>query len=147
MTTRPRVLLADDHKAVAVQLRGILATDFEVVATVADGAALIEAAAELCPDVIVTDDRPNVPAGNFFWAGDRGQVGQVLYAYRSLWLPVSLLQKKDRLRLVDALFRSTRHWEMSLHFRDVQFTLAEPVYPFGNTMLVSVPVSVSAKSA
>ena len=64
----------------------------------------------------MADDRPNAPAGNFYWAGDRGQVGQVLYAYRSAWLPVSLLQEKDRPRLVEALFESTRHWSMSLHF-------------------------------
>jgi hypothetical protein len=38
-------------------------------------------------------------------------------------------------------------WEMSLRFSDVQFTLAEPVYPLGNTMLVSVPVPKAAKSA
>jgi len=70
----------------------------------------------LAPDVVVADDRPKAPAGNFFWAGDRGQVGQVLYAYRSAWLPASLLQEKDQPRLVDALFASTRHSGMSLHF-------------------------------
>jgi hypothetical protein len=68
------------------------------------------------PDAVVMDDRPNAPAGNFFFFGDRGQVGQVLYAYRSAWLPVLLLGEKDRLRLVDALFKSTRYWQMSLHF-------------------------------
>ena len=68
------------------------------------------------PNAIVMDDRPNAPASNFYWAGDRDQVGQVLYAFRSAWLPVSLLKEKDRPRLVDALFRSTRHWQMSLHF-------------------------------
>jgi hypothetical protein len=67
-------------------------------------------------NLIVTDDRPNAPSGNFFWAGDRGQVGQVLYAYRSAWLPVSLLEKKNQPRLVDALFSSSRHWDLSLHF-------------------------------
>jgi hypothetical protein len=38
-------------------------------------------------------------------------------------------------------------WEMSLRFSDVQVTLAEPVYPLGNTMFVPVPVPVAAKSA
>ena len=66
--------------------------------------------------VVVTDDRPHAPAGNFYWAGDRDQVGQVLYAYRSAWLPVSLLQEKEQPRLVEALFESTRHSGMSLHF-------------------------------
>ena len=70
----------------------------------------------LAPDAVVADDRPKVPAGNIFWAGDRAQVGQVLYAYRSAWLPAKLLHKEKRPSLVDALFASTRHWSMSLHF-------------------------------
>ena len=68
------------------------------------------------PGAVIADDRPNAPAGNFYWAGTRGEAGQVLYAYRSAWLPVSLLQGKERPRLVEALFESTRHWGMSLHF-------------------------------
>jgi hypothetical protein len=70
----------------------------------------------LAPGLVIADDRPKARAGNFFWAGDGGQVGQVLYAYRSAWLPASLLQGKNRQRLVDALFASTRHWSVSLHF-------------------------------
>ncbi len=68
------------------------------------------------PQAIFVDDRPSAPAGNFCWAGDRGQVGQVLYAFRSAWLPVSLLQEKERPRFVETLFESTRHLGMSLHF-------------------------------
>ncbi len=67
-------------------------------------------------DAVVADDRPKAPAGNFFWAGDRDQAGQVLYAYRSAWLPATLLREEKRPRLVDALFTTTRHGEMSLHF-------------------------------
>jgi FAD/FMN-containing dehydrogenase len=67
-------------------------------------------------DVVVTDDRQSARPGNFFWGGDRDQVGQVLYAYRSAWLPASLLEEKARPRLVDALFQCTRHWGTSLHF-------------------------------
>src|SRR5262245_5917190 len=52
---RARVLLADDHAAVAEQLRGVLEPEFEVVATVGDGRALVEAAEALRPDVIVAD--------------------------------------------------------------------------------------------
>ncbi len=76
-------------------------------------AAFLKAVA---PGAVVGDDRPNAPAGNFYWAGDRGQVGQVLYAFRSAWLPVSLLRAENRPRLVEALFESTRHWGLSLHF-------------------------------
>jgi len=52
---RPRVLLADDHTETAAQLRKLLESDFEVVALVEDGRALVSEAARLTPDVIVTD--------------------------------------------------------------------------------------------
>ena len=52
---RPRVLLADDHKIVAEGLRSILEPEFEIVGTVEDGRALVEAAQKLNPDVIVVD--------------------------------------------------------------------------------------------
>lgn len=53
---RTRVLLADDHAIVAEGLRRILGQpEFDVVGVVADGRALLQAAAELKPDVIVTD--------------------------------------------------------------------------------------------
>ena len=52
---RPRVLLADDHKIVVEGLRSLLEAEFELVGTVEDGRALVAAAAELRPDVIVAD--------------------------------------------------------------------------------------------
>ena len=52
---RPRVLLADDHRETAEQLRSLLQPDFDVVGMVEDGRALVNAAAQLTPDVIVTD--------------------------------------------------------------------------------------------
>jgi DNA-binding NarL/FixJ family response regulator len=52
---RARVLLAEDHPAVAQQLKGLLATEFDVIAVVPDGFALLDAAAGLKPDVIVCD--------------------------------------------------------------------------------------------
>ena len=52
---RPRVVLAEDHAPVAEQLRKLLEPEFDVVAMVVDGDALIRAAEEFRPDVIVTD--------------------------------------------------------------------------------------------
>jgi DNA-binding NarL/FixJ family response regulator len=52
---RPRVVLAEDHARVAEQLRNLLAPEFDVVATVADGHALVRAAEAARPDVVVTD--------------------------------------------------------------------------------------------
>jgi DNA-binding NarL/FixJ family response regulator len=53
--SRPRVLLADDHRLVAEGLKSLLSAEFELVAVVEDGRALVEAARKLRPDVIVAD--------------------------------------------------------------------------------------------
>lgn len=52
---RPRVLLADDHRMVMEGLKSLLADDFEVVGAVEDGHALLAAAKQFRPDVIVAD--------------------------------------------------------------------------------------------
>jgi DNA-binding NarL/FixJ family response regulator len=52
---RPTVLLADDHTETAEQLRTLLDPDFDVLALVEDGRALVNAALRLTPDVIVAD--------------------------------------------------------------------------------------------
>lgn len=52
---KPRVLLADDHRIVAEGLKSILADEFELAGIVEDGLALVKAARELRPDVIVAD--------------------------------------------------------------------------------------------
>ena len=51
----PRLLLAEDHPQTAEHFRKLLRVDFDVIACVEDGAALVDAAARLSPDVIVTD--------------------------------------------------------------------------------------------
>ncbi len=53
--SRRRVLLADDHAQTAELWRALLEPEFEVVGIVSDGHALLDAAARLTPDVIVTD--------------------------------------------------------------------------------------------
>jgi len=51
----PRVLLADDHAGSRKLLRSLLEPEFDVVGDVQDGLELVNAAALLRPDVIVTD--------------------------------------------------------------------------------------------
>jgi DNA-binding NarL/FixJ family response regulator len=53
--SRPRVLLADDHRVVSEGLKRLLADDFELGEMVEDGRALVAAARKLRPDVIVAD--------------------------------------------------------------------------------------------
>src|ERR1051325_11213993 len=50
-----KVVLADDHAVVAEGLAALLRDKFTLLRTVYDGRALVAAAAELNPDVVVTD--------------------------------------------------------------------------------------------
>ncbi len=52
---RRRVLLADDHTLLLEAFEKLLEPDYTVVGAVSDGRALLSAAAELKPDVIVLD--------------------------------------------------------------------------------------------
>ena len=52
---KPRLLLADDHTILLEGLKALLAPEFDVVATVTDGRAVLEAARTLRPDLIVLD--------------------------------------------------------------------------------------------
>ncbi len=52
---RPRVLMADDHSLILAGLRKLVEAECEVVGTVEDGRALLEAAQRLAPDVILLD--------------------------------------------------------------------------------------------
>lgn len=54
-STRWRILLADDHAATLASWRALLEPDFDVVGSVGDGGALVDACDRLAPDVIVTD--------------------------------------------------------------------------------------------
>jgi DNA-binding NarL/FixJ family response regulator len=51
----PRILIADDHTLVAEACRKLLESDYEVVATVSDGRALVRAVAELRPHLVIVD--------------------------------------------------------------------------------------------
>lgn len=52
---RATLVLAEDHAPVAEELRELLGEDFDVLAVVAHGEALVKAVRRLRPDVVVTD--------------------------------------------------------------------------------------------
>jgi DNA-binding NarL/FixJ family response regulator len=52
---RPRILLADDHTLVVEGFRRLLEPEFEIAGVVSDGHALLTAAAQTKPDVVVLD--------------------------------------------------------------------------------------------
>src|SRR6266851_5278929 len=55
MTNRSRILIADDHNLVAELCKRLLETEFDVIGVVSNGRALVRAAGELRPDVVVID--------------------------------------------------------------------------------------------
>jgi FAD/FMN-containing dehydrogenase len=68
------------------------------------------------PGYMVDDDRDGAPRNHVLWAGDQGQVGWFIHGYQSAWMPASLLQPARQSQFVDALYASTRHWEVGFHF-------------------------------
>jgi DNA-binding NarL/FixJ family response regulator len=52
---KPRLLLADDHTILVEGLKALLAPEFDVVATAGDGRAVLEAAKEYQPDIVLLD--------------------------------------------------------------------------------------------
>lgn len=53
--TRTRVLIADDHAILLEAFKRLLEPEYDVVGTVTDGQALVQAAARLKPDVVIAD--------------------------------------------------------------------------------------------
>jgi DNA-binding NarL/FixJ family response regulator len=83
--TRPRVLIADDHNLVAELCKKLLEGEFEVVGTVSDGRALVRAAVDLRPDVIVVDVA--MPILNGLDAGQ--QIKQMFPAVKLVYLTMN----------------------------------------------------------
>jgi CheY-like chemotaxis protein len=52
---RPRIVVADDHGNTRARIASLLASDFDVVSTVGDGQAAVDAAGALYPDLVVLD--------------------------------------------------------------------------------------------
>ncbi|CAN5191161.1 response regulator transcription factor [soil metagenome] len=53
--TKPRLLLAEDHELVGQGFVAVLSADYDVVATVTDGAKVVEEVARHQPDVLLLD--------------------------------------------------------------------------------------------
>jgi FAD/FMN-containing dehydrogenase len=65
---------------------------------------------------LIPDKREDVPKYHGWWTGDQDQVGVFLHGYDSLWLPSSLLEFEHRKQFANALFQSSRHKKLQLHF-------------------------------
>ncbi len=85
MVRRSRILIADDHTLIAELCKKLLEAEFDVVGTVSDGRALVRAAAELKPDVVVVDVA--MPVLNGLDAGR--QVKEMLPAVKLIFLTMN----------------------------------------------------------
>jgi FAD/FMN-containing dehydrogenase len=68
------------------------------------------------PGVAIMDDREGARSYRAFWRDNRYEAGQLLHAYKSAWLPATLLEPSQQQVLVDAIFASSRHWPSEFHF-------------------------------
>jgi DNA-binding NarL/FixJ family response regulator len=82
---RPRVMLADDHRLVREAFARLLEVPCDVVGAVGDGRALIEAASELRPDIVVLD--VSMPVLNGLDAGR--QLKRLMPEIKLIFLTVS----------------------------------------------------------
>jgi DNA-binding NarL/FixJ family response regulator len=82
---RARIILADDHLFLLDAIKNLLEPEFEVVGAFADGLALVEAAPELKPDLIVLDI--GMPLMNGLNAGQR--LKQVLPSVKLIYLTMN----------------------------------------------------------
>jgi DNA-binding NarL/FixJ family response regulator len=86
---RARILIADDHVLVAEACKRLLEPEFEVVGMVADGRALLQAASDLRPDIVILDI--SMPQLNGLDAGE--QVKQRSRATKLIYL--TMIQGPD----------------------------------------------------
>lgn len=85
MSTRSRILIADDHILIAELCQKLLEKEFSVVGIVSDGHALVDAAAKLRPDIVVIDVA--MPILNGLDAGRR--VKELLPAVKIIYLSMN----------------------------------------------------------
>jgi DNA-binding NarL/FixJ family response regulator len=81
----PRILIADDHTLVAEACKRLLDSEYDVVGTVSDGRALVRAAAELKPHLIIIDVA--MPLLNGLDAGQ--QVKEMIPAVKLVFLTMN----------------------------------------------------------
>jgi DNA-binding NarL/FixJ family response regulator len=85
MSTRPTVIIADDHTLVAQACKKLLDREFDVVALVGDGRTLVRKATELRPNAIVIDI--HMPLLNGLDAGQ--QICKILPGVKLLYVTMN----------------------------------------------------------
>lgn len=115
----PRIIIADDHTLVAEACRKLLEPDYEVVATVSDGRALVRAVAEFRPDLIIVD--VSMPLLNGLDAGQ--QAKELLPSVKVIFLTmnhdVDLAAEAFRRGASGYLLKTCAASELAVSVRDV----------------------------
>ncbi|HEY7111607.1 MAG TPA: FAD-binding protein [Thermoanaerobaculia bacterium] len=70
--------------------------------------------AQHTPRAMKFDPRPGAPPGNVWWSDNSGEANAFVHGYESLWMPAPLFRDPDR--LADAVYESSRHFEVQFHF-------------------------------
>jgi DNA-binding NarL/FixJ family response regulator len=83
--SRPKIVIADDHILVAEACKKLLEPEFDVVATVGDGRALVEVATALKPQVLIID--VGMPLLNGLDAGQ--QIREALHWVKLVYLTMT----------------------------------------------------------
>ena len=52
---KPKLLIAENHPAMRARVASLLQCDFDVIASVAEGLAAVEAASQFLPDLVILD--------------------------------------------------------------------------------------------
>jgi len=117
--TRPRIMIADDHAFVADACKKLLEPEYDVVATVGDGRALVRIAATLKPQVIIIDI--GMPLLNGLDAGQ--QIKQILRSVKLVFLTMNtdpvLAAEAFRRGASAFLLKTCAASELSVAIRDV----------------------------
>ncbi len=119
MSTRSRVLIADDHILVAELCKRLLDPEFDVVGVVADGRAMVQAASQLRPDVIVVDVA--MPVLNGLDAGRQAReiLPRVKIVYLTMNPDIEVAAEAFRLGANGYVLKTCASSELVLAVRDV----------------------------
>ena len=116
---RPRLLLADDHTLIAEGCKSFLEPEFEVVAVVNDGRAMLKAALELKPDVVILDiAMPNL---NGLDAGEqlRAALRNVKVVYLTMHIEPEVAAEAFRRGASAYILKSSAAEELTMAVRSV----------------------------
>ncbi len=118
MSSRPRILIADDHLLVAELCKRLLEPEFEVVGIVSDGHSLVSTARQLRPDVVVVDVA--MPVLNGLDAGRqvRDTLSHVKLVYLTMNPDIEVAAEAFRLGAHGYLLKTCASAELVLAVRD-----------------------------